>query len=81
MNNNIIYDIDLNNIPTHIAIIMDGNEDGQKLDFFQELQDIRLSRNYKRYSKECSKLGVKHLTLYAFSTENWKRPKLKLTHL
>ncbi len=35
----------------------------------------------RRIVKEADRLGIKYLTLYAFSTENWKRPKMKLEHL
>lgn len=76
MNNNIIYDIDLNNIPTHIAIIMDGNGRWAKARFLPRTAGHKAGvETIRDIVKECSKLGVKHLTLYAFSTENWGRPK------
>lgn len=65
-----------NNLPTHIAIIMDGNRRWAK----NNNLDVRLGHkkgaetleNIVRY---CNKIGVKYLTVYAFSTENWKRSK------
>ena len=82
MNNNIIYDIDLNNIPTHIAIIMDGNGRWAKARFLPRTAGHKAGvETIRDIVKECSKLGVKHLTLYAFSTENWKRPKLEVDTL
>ncbi len=82
MNNNIIYDIDLNNIPTHIAIIMDGNGRWAKARFLPRTAGHKAGvETIRDIVKECSKLGIKHLTLYAFSTENWKRPKLEVDTL
>ena len=66
-------------IPKHIAIIMDGNGRWAK--------NKGLSRDYghkegkesaKEMVRSCAKLGVKNLTLFAFSSENWKRPKLEV---
>lgn len=66
----------MKNLPTHIAIIMDGNRRWAK----QRNLDVRLGHkkgaetleNIVRY---CNKIGIKYLTVYAFSTENWKRSK------
>ena len=75
-------DIDINNIPKHIGIIMDGNGRWAK--------KRNLPRSYghkagvetiRRIIKECNRLGVKYLTLYAFSTENWKRPEDEVSAL
>lgn len=70
------YDLDMNNIPNHIAIIMDGN--GR----WAREQKLPRSMGHKAgvetiriILKEATRLGVKNLTLYAFSTENWARPK------
>jgi undecaprenyl diphosphate synthase len=67
--------IDKNNIPQHIAIIMDGNgrwatERGKDRSFGHQagVETVR------RITSECTRLGVKYLTLYTFSTENWNRP-------
>jgi len=72
---NVERDIDLENIPSHIAIIMDGNgrwAKAKKLPrSFGHKAGVEAIRNVV---KECNNLGVKYLTLYAFSTENWVRP-------
>ena len=67
--------IETNNIPQHIAIIMDGNgrwanERGKERSYGHQagVEAVR------RITTECSNLGVKYLTLYTFSTENWGRP-------
>lgn len=66
---------ELKNIPRHIAIIMDGNgrwaaERGKERSFGHQagVDTVR------RITSECTRLGVKYLTLYTFSTENWSRP-------
>ncbi|AXH13433.1 di-trans,poly-cis-decaprenylcistransferase [Halarcobacter bivalviorum] len=69
-------------VPTHIAMIMDGNgrwakEKGLKRTAGHE----EGAKTVRRVTKHCSKLGVKYLTLYAFSTENWARPKLEVEFL
>lgn len=67
--------LDENNIPKHIAIIMDGNGRWAKQRNLPRSMGHKAGvENIREIVKECSKLGVKYLTLYAFSTENWKRP-------
>lgn len=62
-------------IPKHIAIIMDGNGRWAKERSLPRLRGhLRGISAIKKITRECSDLGVKHLTLYSFSTENWKRP-------
>ena len=64
------------NIPNHIAIIMDGNgrwANNKGLTRHQGHKEGKESA--KEIVKTCAELGVKNLTLFAFSTENWKRPK------
>jgi len=70
------------NVPTHIAMIMDGNgrwakEKGLKRTAGHE-KGAEVVRDITTY---CAKIGVKYLTMYAFSTENWKRPKLEVEYL
>ena len=67
---------DINNIPTHIAIIMDGNRR------WARVRSLNVSDGHKKgaetlenIAKYCNKIGIKYLTVYAFSTENWKRSK------
>ena len=74
--------IDLNNIPKHIAIIMDGNGRWAKERNLPRTMGHRAAvEAIREIVKECSKLNVKYLTLYAFSTENWKRPKDEVSAL
>ena len=64
------------NIPNHIAIIMDGNGRWAKSKGLVRHQGHKEGKeSAKEIVKTCAKLGVKNLTLFAFSTENWKRPK------
>lgn len=74
--------LDTNNIPQHIAIIMDGNgrwaaERGKPRSFGHQagVDTVR------RITSECTRLGVKYLTLYTFSTENWNRPATEVAAL
>lgn len=74
--------IDLNRLPAHIAIIMDGNgrwakEKGQDR-LFGHYHGVESVRDVV---EGCAELGVKCLTLYAFSTENWHRPENEVTGL
>ncbi|MGL5315936.1 MAG: isoprenyl transferase [Peptostreptococcaceae bacterium] len=76
------YNIDLNKVPTHIAIIMDGNGRWAKSKFLPRTAGHKAGvETIRKVLKECQRLGIKHLTLYAFSTENWKRPKLEVDTL
>ncbi len=69
------YKLDMDNIPEHIAIIMDGNGRWAKERKLPRTMGHKAGiETIRGVVKECSKLGVKYLTLYAFSTENWKRP-------
>jgi len=67
--------IDKNNLPKHIAIIMDGNGRWAKKIGEQRTVGHQSGVNSVREVVEaCTELGIDHLTLYAFSTENWNRP-------
>ena len=75
-------DLDMSRIPQHIAIIMDGNgrwamERGKERSFGHQagVEAVR------RITSECVRLGVKYLTLYTFSTENWNRPADEISAL
>ncbi len=62
-------------IPEHIAIIMDGNGRWAKKHALpRNAGHAAGSKVFKDIARYCNKIGVKHLTAYAFSTENWKRP-------
>ncbi|MDP4177359.1 MAG: isoprenyl transferase [Bacillota bacterium] len=68
--------IDMNNIPKHIGIIMDGNGRWAKQRNLPRAMGHRAGvETIRNIVKECSNIGIKYLTLYAFSTENWVRPK------
>ena len=69
-------------LPKHLAIIMDGNgrwaKQKGRLRVFGHEHGVKAVRDV---AVNCSKLGIKYLTLYAFSTENWKRPKIEVETL
>ena len=68
--------LDLTNIPAHIAIIMDGNGRWAKKRLLPRTAGHSAGSNtFKNIARYCNKIGVKFLTVYAFSTENWRRPK------
>ena len=68
-------ELDLNNIPEHIAIIMDGNGRWAKERSLPRTIGHKAGvETIREIVKECNRLKIKYLTLYAFSTENWKRP-------
>ncbi|MFH6602307.1 isoprenyl transferase [Maribacter algicola] len=77
-----IEDIKGTNLPRHIAIIMDGNgrwaKKKGKLRVFGHENGVATVR---RTVESCVKLNIEYLTLYTFSTENWKRPKLEVDTL
>jgi len=74
--------IHLDKLPEHIAVIMDGNgrwaKEKGKNRVFGHKNGVNAVREV---SEACAELGVKYLTLYAFSVENWKRPKLEVAAL
>ena len=71
----VVENIDIDNIPDHIAIILDGNGRwAKKKGLPRTLGHKAGVETIRNIVKECSRLKVKYLTLYAFSTENWKRP-------
>ncbi|MGB2305521.1 MAG: isoprenyl transferase [Flavobacteriaceae bacterium] len=70
------------NIPNHIAIIMDGNGRWAKAKGKNRLFGHRNGvKAVQKTVEESTRLGVKYLTLYAFSTENWKRPQKEINTL
>lgn len=74
LNDNI--ELDYNNIPEHVAIIMDGNGRWAKQRNMPRTMGHKAGvETIRRIVKEADRLGIKYITLYAFSTENWKRPK------
>jgi undecaprenyl diphosphate synthase len=78
----LLQNIDTNNLPRHLAIIMDGNgrwarQQGLLRAFGHESG----TKSVKIIIETCARLGIENLTLYAFSTENWNRPKLEVDTL
>ena len=78
----VMENIDKNKLPQHIAIIMDGNgrwakQKGKRRIFGHENGVTAV----KQVVEATAELGIKHLTLYAFSTENWNRPKMEVQTL
>ena len=75
-------ELDRNNIPQHVAIIMDGNgrwaKQQGKMRVFGHKNGVAAVREAVSYAR---KIGVKYLTLYAFSSENWNRPEQEVSAL
>ena len=71
-----VNDIDINRLPKHVAIIMDGNGRWAKLRNKPRVFGHREgAKSVRKIVEATARLGIKNLTLYAFSTENWNRPK------
>ncbi len=69
-------------LPKHIAIIMDGNGRWAKMRGLPRTAGHTVGAEaFRRIAKYCKKIGVKHLTVYAFSTENWSRSKTEVETL
>jgi undecaprenyl diphosphate synthase len=76
------HDQTLNNVPRHVAIIMDGNGRWAKERGLNRLAGHRAgTENLRTIIRASTKLGIEYLTLYAFSTENWSRPKAEVSGL
>lgn len=74
--------MDMNRLPKHIAIILDGNGRwAKKRGLPRVLGHRKGAFNLKDIAVECDKLGIKYLTVYCFSTENWKRPEDEVNYL
>ncbi len=72
----IVDEIDRNRLPRHVAIIMDGNGRWAKQKHLDRSQGhVEGVKAVRRVTEIASELGIGYLTLYTFSTENWKRPK------
>ncbi len=74
--------IETNKLPKHLAIIMDGNGRWAKQKgFLRSIGHENGTKSVRNIVKNCAELGIQNLTLYAFSTENWNRPKLEVETL
>ena len=79
---NLLETINKNNLPKHLAIIMDGNGRWAKQQgLLRALGHESGTKSVKVIIEASAKLGIEFLTLYAFSTENWNRPKLEVETL
>ena len=71
-----LSEIDMENLPKHIGVIMDGNGRWAKKRGLPRSAGHQAGADtLKKIVTECNKIGIKYITVYAFSTENWKRPK------
>jgi len=79
---NVPPDLDLSRLPQHVAIIMDGNGRWAKKRLFNRIKGHeRGSETVRMVVRTSRRIGIRYLTLYAFSTENWQRPKTEVTAL
>jgi undecaprenyl diphosphate synthase len=79
---NLLDQIDVTNLPKHVAIIMDGNGRwAKKQGFLRAFGHENGTKSLKEIIKTSATIGIENLTLYAFSTENWNRPKLEVETL
>ena len=77
-----LTELDTANLPKHIAVIMDGNGRwAQKQGMVRVFGHENGAKSVSRVVEACARLGVENLTLYAFSTENWNRPKSEVNTL
>ena len=75
-------DLDLTKMPKHVAFIMDGNGRwAKKRGLPRSMGHSRGIETFKHISEAAEQFGIKALTVYAFSTENWKRPKEEVDYL
>ena len=82
MEENLLKQIDLNNLPKHVAIILDGNGRWAKKRFFPRFKGHQEGmKRVVEIVEKSSDLGIKYLSVYAFSTENWKRPESEVSSL
>ena len=78
----ILEELDWNHIPESIAIIMDGNGRWAKeKGLARSAGHLEGAETVNRITAECARLGVKYLTMYTFSTENWNRPQAEVDAL
>ena len=76
------HSLELSKIPSHIAIIMDGNGRWAEKRLMNRIKGHEKgSETVRKIVRSCREIGIGHLTLYAFSTENWQRPKTEVTAL
>ena len=75
-------EIDMDRLPVHIGVIMDGNGRwAKKRGLPRSAGHSAGADTLKKIVTECNQMGIKYITVYAFSTENWKRPKEEVDYL
>ena len=75
-------DLDITNLPSHVAIIMDGNGRWATKRLLSRIQGHdQGAETVRTIVRTCREIGISSLTLYAFSTENWQRPKIEVAAL
>lgn len=78
----LLENINKDNLPRHLAIIMDGNGRWAKQQgLLRAFGHEKGTKSVRITVETCARLGIENLTLYAFSTENWNRPKLEVDTL
>lgn len=78
----LVLQIDFSKLPQHVAVIMDGNGRWAKRRNLPRMEGHRAgSKAVREIVETCSRIGIKYLTLYAFSKENWKRPQKEIRTL
>jgi len=78
----LVKKLDFSRLPRHVAIIMDGNGRWAKKRMLPRIEGHRAgAKSVRKVVETCARLGIKFLTLYAFSKENWKRPKKEVATL
>lgn len=74
--------LDFSKLPRHIAVIMDGNGRWAKLRNLPREEGHKMgAKSVQELVETCARIGIEYLTLYAFSKENWKRPKTEVSML
>lgn len=77
-----LTDLDPNRLPSHVAIIMDGNGRWAKKRLLNRIKGHEKgSETVRAVVRACREIGIQFLSLYAFSTENWQRPKIEIDAL
>jgi undecaprenyl diphosphate synthase len=78
----LVDQLDFDRLPRHIAIIMDGNGRWAKKRNLPRVEGHKAgSKSVREVVETCARIGIKYLTLYAFSKENWKRPRREISTL
>jgi undecaprenyl diphosphate synthase len=78
----LLEQLDFDNLPRHVAVIMDGNGRWAKKRNLPRVEGHRAgSKSVREIVETCGRLGISFLSLYAFSKENWKRPRKEITTL